>query len=104
MQKPLSNSQKKHLKGIGHHLSPVVIIGQGGLTDAVSAELARAVFDHELIKIKIPSDDKSARLALLEKACASCGATLVANLGRTALLYLKNPNPNEKLSNLHRYG
>ncbi|KPJ81974.1 MAG: RNA-binding protein, partial [Gammaproteobacteria bacterium SG8_30] len=42
----LSAGQKKHLRSLGHALSPVILIGQQGLTDAVVAETASALETH----------------------------------------------------------
>ena len=50
----LSERQKRHLRGLAHALKPVIRIGNPGLTDAVVRETARALQDHELIKVKAP--------------------------------------------------
>lgn len=50
---PLTPEQKKQYKSIGHHLKPVLIVADNGLTEGVLAELERALSDHELIKIKL---------------------------------------------------
>ena len=57
----LSEKQRKHLRGLGHALQPVVLIGNAGLTDGVIAEAARALHDHELVKIKVRGADRDAR-------------------------------------------
>jgi RNA-binding protein len=77
----LTGKQKRHLRGLGHHLSPVVMIGHEGLTDAVVAHTDRALSDHELVKIKTLGDDVAAALA------ERTGAVLVQELGHTALLF-----------------
>lgn len=93
----------KTLKAIGHRISPIVSIGQAGLTPSVIEELNRALFDHELIKIKLPACDKKARTILSQEACSQTGALLLQQVGRVALIYKMNPNPNPKLSNLYRF-
>ena len=40
---PLSKSQKGHLRALGHHLKPVVWVGQHGLRDSVLAEIDQAL-------------------------------------------------------------
>ncbi|MCF8975357.1 YhbY family RNA-binding protein, partial [Pseudomonas edaphica] len=60
---PLTQEQKKQYKSIGHHLKPVLIVADNGLTEGVLAELERALGDHELIKIKVNILDREARLA-----------------------------------------
>ncbi len=54
----LSNKQKQYLKGLAHSLKPVVQLGNNGLTEGVLAEIDVAITHHELIKVKIPTDDK----------------------------------------------
>ncbi|EJS89092.1 hypothetical protein AAUPMB_07522, partial [Pasteurella multocida subsp. multocida str. Anand1_buffalo] len=48
----LSTKQKQFLKGLAHHLNPVVMIGNNGLTEGVLAEIDNALAHHELIKVK----------------------------------------------------
>lgn len=102
--KKTSREDIKELRGIGHRLSPIVIIGANGLSPAVIEETARALSDHELIKVKIPagsSDERKECVAALAEATES---TVVHHIGRMVLLFRKNPEPNAKLSNLARFG
>lgn len=99
-----SNETLKALRGIGHHLNPIIIVGSNGLTPALIEETARALTDHELIKVKIPAGSADER-----KACANALATateskVVHHIGRMVLLFRKNDEPNDKLSNLVRFG
>ena len=48
----LNERQKKHLRRLGHALSPIVLLGNAGLTDGVLAEMDRALADHELVKVR----------------------------------------------------
>ncbi|MBZ9540050.1 ribosome assembly RNA-binding protein YhbY [Modicisalibacter tunisiensis] len=99
----LSQAQKKALRSIGHHLSPIVTVSDNGLTDGVQAELERALTDHELVKIKIAVGERDTRRAVAEQLCADSGAELVQTIGKVALLYRKNPRANPKLSNITRF-
>lgn len=54
----LSTKQKQHLKGLAHPLKPVVMLGNNGLTEGVLAEIEQALEHHELIKVKIASEDR----------------------------------------------
>ena len=56
----LSERQRKYLRGLGHALNPVLLIGQHGVTPAVIAEAQRALHDHELIKVKFRGADREA--------------------------------------------
>jgi len=83
----LTGKQRRHLRALGHHLSAVVQVGHGGVTDAVARQAAAQLEAHELIKVKVsenaPQDRQEAAALLAEK----CSAQLAQVLGRTALLY-----------------
>lgn len=87
----LSERQRKFLRGRAHPLAPVVLIGQAGLTDAVAAETARALADHELIKVKVRGTDRDSRDAMFERLAAQTGSTLVIRIGHVAVLYKRHP-------------
>ena len=100
---PLNQEQKKQYKSIGHHLKPVLIVADNGLTEGVLAEFERALSDHELIKIKLNILDREARLETIEQLCKTGRADLVQVIGKMALIYRKNPQVNKQLSNVHRF-
>ena len=83
----LSERQRKYLRGLGHALNPVLLIGQNGVTPAVTAEAQRALHDHELIKVKFRGADRDARDAGLEELATATGSVLVQRIGHTALYY-----------------
>jgi RNA-binding protein len=87
----LSERQKRHLRGLAHPLKPVIRIGNPGLTEAVVKETARALQDHELIKVKAPGGDRAARDALLGDLATRTLSTLVHRIGNVAVLYRPNP-------------
>jgi RNA-binding protein len=99
----LTQEQKKQYKSIGHHLKPVLIVAENGLSEGVAAELERALNDHELIKVQFRISEREERIALIEALCKSGKAQLVQMIGKMALIYRKNPQPNKNLSNLHRH-
>jgi RNA-binding protein len=84
----LTGKQKRKLRAMGHHLSPVVYVGQGGVTPSVIAAAEQALFDHELIKVKI-NEGPDDRHTAAEKLAAQTEAELAQLLGRTALLFKK---------------
>ncbi|MFK7915790.1 MAG: ribosome assembly RNA-binding protein YhbY [Pseudomonadales bacterium] len=99
----MDNKTRRKYRSIAHHLKPVVLLGEAGLSDGVIAETERALSDHELIKIRISSDrdERAAQQQTLEQRC---NAEVVQSIGRTLVLFRKNPKPNPKLSNLSRVG
>lgn len=100
---PLTPEQKKQYKSIGHHLKPVLIVADNGLTEGVLAEFERALNDHELIKIKVNILDREARLATIAELGKAGKAELVQIIGKMALLYRRNFDVNKQLSNVHRF-
>ncbi|MEZ5559674.1 MAG: ribosome assembly RNA-binding protein YhbY [Pseudomonadales bacterium] len=95
---------RKRLRQIAHHLDPVVIVGDQGISDAVVAETVRALDDHELIKVKIHSEDRTERQQLGDTLAAACAAECIQRIGKIVVLYRKNPEPKANLSNLVRFG
>ena len=99
----LTQEQKKQFKSIGHQLKPIVTIADNGLTEGVLAELDRALHDHELIKIQLRLAERDDRKAVLDELCKKSSSILVQSIGKVALVYRKNPQPNRNLSNLLRF-
>jgi RNA-binding protein len=87
----LSERARRHLRGLAHALKPVIRLGNAGLTPAVTAETARALHDHELIKVKAPGGDRLARDALFTGLAAATGSALVHRIGNVAVLYRARP-------------
>ena len=88
---PLTDSQKKHLRRLGHDLNPVVLTGSAGLTPAVMAEIEGALAHHELIKVKVRAGERADRDAMIARICAETGAELIQRVGHVALLYRPDP-------------
>lgn len=104
MSKTLSREDIKNLRGIGHQLSPIVTVGAGGLSPTLIEETARALSDHELIKVKIPAGDAQVRKECANALADATESVVVHHIGRMALLFRANPDANPKLSNLSRFG
>ena len=100
----LSNDTLKELRGIGHRLSPIIIVGANGLSPTLIEETARALADHELIKIKIPAGSSDERKEYANTLATATESQVVHHIGRMVLLFRKNDEPNPKLSNLARFG
>jgi RNA-binding protein len=87
----LNERQKKYLRRLGHELHPLVTLGQSGLTEGVTAELERALTDHELVKVKARTADRESRDAAFAALTEKTSSTVVQRIGHVALLYRKNP-------------
>jgi RNA-binding protein len=86
----LNKKQIQHLKGVAHPLKPVVLLGNNGLTEAVVAEIDYALNHHELIKVKIPTDDKETKTLIVEAICRETNATKIQVIGKTLVIYRKS--------------
>ncbi|MGB4499041.1 MAG: ribosome assembly RNA-binding protein YhbY [Methylococcaceae bacterium] len=82
--------KKKKFKSDAHHLKPVVMIGQAGLTAAVIAEIELALDSHELIKVKIRAE-RDERKEISDEICAATTAELVQSIGQIIVIYRYNP-------------
>jgi RNA-binding protein len=89
----LDGKQRRKLRALGHHLAAMVQVGQEGVTGGVLAALEQALWDHELVKVKLASEDREIRREQAEALAAGTGAEMAQVLGRTVLLY--KPNPDE---------
>lgn len=92
----------KQLRAIGHKLKPVVTVAGNGLSDAVVAEIDRALTQHELIKIKLAVGGKAAKAAVAADICERAGAELVQSIGNMILVLRRTAEPDPRLSNLIR--
>lgn len=86
----LSDAQKRHLRGLAHHLKPVVMVGQQGLRDAVHEEIDRALDAHELVKIRVGAADREERYGLIDEIVARSGAELIQCIGHVAVVFRRN--------------
>ncbi len=89
----LSPAQHRFLKAKAHALHPVVMVGDSGLTEAVVREADRSLKSHELIKVKVASDDRRAREGIMEQLCAALEAAPVQHIGKILVLYRPAEKP-----------
>ena len=90
----LTGKQRRHLRALGHHLSPVLHIGHEGLTEAVVAQANAQLDAYELIKVKVSESSPLTRHEAAEQLASTTSSELAQVLGRTFLLYKPHPtNP-----------
>ena len=87
----LTPAQRKDKRGEAHHLDPVVLIGDAGLTDAIVRETDLALKAHGLIKVRMFSDSRPDREAALASLADKLSAAPVQHIGK--LLVLWRPLP-----------
>jgi RNA-binding protein len=87
----LTPAQRKVHRAEAHHLDPIVMVGGDGLTPAVKKEADAALKAHGLIKIRVFSDDRTAREAMLQALAEDLNAAPIQHIGK--LLVLWRPKP-----------
>ncbi len=92
----LTPAQRKEHRSAAHHLSPVVMIGNDGLTPAVEKEVNLALNAHGLIKVRVFSDDRTSRDAMLTSLADTLGAAPIQHIGKLLVLWRPVP-PKEKI-------
>ncbi|AJY70973.1 ribosome assembly RNA-binding protein YhbY [Geobacter sulfurreducens] len=93
----LTGKQKRHLRGLGHSLAPVITIGKGEISEALVKETDEALEHHELIKVKILENCLLDRHEAAEELASACGADVAQVLGRTFLLFRRAQEPKLEL-------
>ena len=83
---PLSSKQARQLRGLAHHLSPVVLVGDKGVTEAVIDKVDVELENHELIKVKVAADRDEVKAAGVT-LCEATGAELAGSIGKVLMLY-----------------
>jgi len=96
----LSNKQKQHLKGLAHQLKPVVQLGQNGLTEGVLAEIENALSFHELIKVKVATDDREMKQLIIDAIVRETEAINIAKIGHIVVLFRQSENKKVELPRL----
>lgn len=92
MQK-LTGKQVRHLRALGHHLNPIIMVGKGEISDSLVASLEDALLHHELVKVKLQEGcdlDRKEVAAILSEKTESEIAQII---GKTILLYRKSEDP-----------
>lgn len=89
----LTGKQVRFLRGLGHHLNPVVMIGKEEVNSAVISATEEALSTHELIKIRLQEGCLGDRKEVARELADATGAQIAQILGRTILLYRQGQEP-----------
>jgi len=83
----LKGKEKRYLRSLAHHLTPIFQVGKGGVNENMIKQVIDALEARELIKISVLQncelDVKSAAAMIAEGAKAEVAQTI----GRTIVLY-----------------
>lgn len=83
----LGRDTRLALRAQAHHLDPVVLLGANGLTDSVMKEIDRELKAHELIKVRVPTDDREEREAIFAEIAETLGCARVQMIGKLLVLW-----------------
>jgi RNA-binding protein len=88
----LTGKQRRHLRGLGHDLRPIVQIGKAGIDDGLVAAVEQALDDHELVKIKVGEAATLDRHDAAGVLAHRTHSEVAQVLGNTVLLYRAHPD------------
>jgi RNA-binding protein len=91
----MTSQQRKHLRGLAHHLDPVVMIGKQGLTDGIIAATIKALDAHELIKVRF-LDFKEEKKDLTAQLAEATSSEIAGIIGHVAILYKEHPDVDKR--------
>jgi RNA-binding protein len=83
----LTPKQRQFLRGLAHSLAPIVRVGRNGVTPAVVEETKKSLLAHELIKVRLDSDEAEERRTQAESLAEEADAQIAGQVGKTALLF-----------------
>jgi putative YhbY family RNA-binding protein len=83
----LSPRERRELRAKAHRLHPVVIVGQHGLTPHVLHEIDVALKAHGLIKVRVFSEDRGEREAMLVRIAKELDGAAVQHLGKILIVW-----------------
>jgi len=93
----LTGKQKNYLRGLAHHKSVVVSIGNAGLTESVTQEIISSLQTHELLKIKLPGLNSADKKLLINEICKQTESQFVQLIGRVGVIYKQSDKPKIEL-------
>lgn len=86
----MKGKQARFLRGLGHHLSPLAMIGKEGITDNLIGSINANLTAHELIKIRMQETSPLERVEAAESIAGQTGGKIAQIIGKTFLLYREN--------------
>ena len=93
----LTEVQKKALRGLGHSLKPLIMVGDAGMSESLLAEFEATLTHHELVKVRVRVGDRQERDEIIKQFCKAGPAALIQRVGNIALLYRQNPEKKKKI-------
>lgn len=100
----LTIAERKVHRAEAHHLDPVVMIGNDGLTANVKKEIDAALNAHGLIKVRVQGDDRVAREEMYQSLANDLGAAPIQHIGKLLVLWRPMPEKEKQLDEDRKAG
>ena len=91
----LSSGQRKELRSKAHHLEPVVLIGNNGVTENLIRSVDSALGAHELVKIRF-NEHKQEKKELTVQIAEDTDSSVAGIIGHVAILYRQHPTAEKR--------
>ena len=88
---PLSNPDKRKLKGMAQRMEPTLKLGRAGLSDGFLRSVSEALDLHELVKVRF-DEFKEQKHELMPLMAQRTGSELIMQVGHVAVLWKRNPD------------
>lgn len=85
----LTKDQKRTLAAKAHHLKPVVMVGNKGITENLIQEMHGALEAHELIKVRMPAADREQKQAMIDELAEHTQSEHIKSIGHIAIFHRK---------------
>ena len=89
-RQPLTNAEKKELRGIAQRLKPHVFIGKQGLTETVFTEIDTALLKNGLIKVRFEMD-RTLIQDYVDEITANLNCEYVGGIGKVGIFFREMP-------------
>lgn len=83
----LTGKQKRYLRSLAHHLTPIFQVGKGGVNENMVKQIKEALETRELIKVSILPNNLDDKHEVAEALATGAEAELVQLIGHTVVLY-----------------
>lgn len=88
----LTGKQKRYLRSLAHHLTPIFQVGKGGVNDNMIKQICDALEARELLKVSVLQNCEIDKDTVANELVNGCGAELVQIIGNTIVLYKESVN------------
>lgn len=88
----LTGKQKRYLRSLAHHLTPIFQVGKGGVNDNMIKQISDALEARELIKVSVLQNCEEDKHTVADQLARGSEAELVQIIGNTIVLYRESVN------------